>query len=223
MIEVPIDARVECTDGHAGSSTHVIIDPTSNKVTHFVVSDDELVAGHSYLVPVDLVTETRHDVIKLSCTLKELAQLEQFTEVHYVPNPESMTGYPADSVYLSPYVSPLDTGYLPVEVERVPLGELAVRRGAVVEAKDGFVGHLGEFLLDPDTGQVTHLVLQEGHFLGKREVTLPISAVDQTLENTIYLKLDKNEIQKLPAVPVKRDYGKVIRNLMKRRKGKPQN
>lgn len=207
MIEVPIDARVGCIDGRAGTSTHVIFDPISKKITHFVVSDDEPVVPHSYLVPVDLVTQTRHDEIKLACTLAELAQLEQFTEVQYVPNPDPGPGYPADSVYLAPYVSPLDIGYLPVEVERVPLGELAVRRGAVVEAKDGFVGHLGEFLLDPDTGQVTHLVLQEGHLWGRREVTLPISAIDQALENTIYLKLDKRAVEKLPAIPFKRDYG----------------
>lgn len=208
MIEVPIDARVECADGRAGTSTHIIIDPISKMITHFVVSDDEPVVAHSYLVPIDLVSETRHDIIRLNCTKDELTQLEQFTEVHYVPNPDPEPGYPADAVYLAPYVSPLDLGYLPVEVERVPMGELAVRRGAVVEAKDGYVGHLGEFLVDPDSGQVTHLVLQEGHAWGKREVTLPVSVIDQALENTIYLKLDKEAVGKLPAVPLKRDYGR---------------
>jgi uncharacterized membrane protein len=85
---------------------------------------------------------------------------------------------------------------------------MAVRRGAVIEATDGFVGHLGEFLVDPESGQLTHLVLQEGHNWEKREISLPLSVVDQALENTIYLKLDKAGVAKLPAIPLKRDYGK---------------
>jgi sporulation protein YlmC with PRC-barrel domain len=208
MKEMPINVNVECSDGQAGTSTHVIFDPATMKITHVVVTDNKPVVEHSYLVPMDSVVETRHDVIKLDCTLAELAQMEPFIDVHYIENPGPELGYPADSVYLAPYVSPLDMDYLPVEVERIPMGELAVRRGAVVEATDGYVGKLGEFLLDPDSGQVTHLVLQEGHGFGKREITLPISAIDRTLENTIYLKLDKSGIAQLPSIPIQRDYGK---------------
>lgn len=208
MIKVPIDVKVECTDGRVGTSTHVIINPTTKTITHFVVSDNEPVVAHNYLVPVESIRESRHDVIRLNCTVEELSQMEQFTEVHYIANPEPEPGYPADAVYLAPFVAPLDSSYLTVEVERVPMGEMAIRRGAVIEATDGFVGHLGEFLVDPESGQLTHLVLQEGHSWGKREVTLPLSVVDQALENTIYLKLDKASVAKLPAIPLKRDYGK---------------
>ncbi len=208
MIEVPIDVQVECTNGRVGTLTHVIINPTTKTITHFVVSDNEQVVAHSYLVPVESISETRHDVIRLNVTIEELSQMDQFTEVHYIANPDPEPGYPADAVYLAPYVSPLESGYLSVEVERIPVGEMAVRRGAVIEATDGFVGHLGEFLLDPESGQLTHLVLQEGHSWGKREITLPVSIVDQALENTIYLKLDKAGVAKLPAIPLKRDYGK---------------
>jgi len=179
MIEVPIDVKVECTDGHGGTSTHVIINPTTKSITHFVVADNEPVVAHSYLVPVESISETRHDVIRLNCTIEQLSQMEQFAELHYIANPDQEAGYPADAVYLSPYVSPLDSGYLSVEVERIPVGEMAIRRGAVVEATDGFVGYLGEFLVDPESGQLTHLVLQEGHGWGKREVTLPLSVIDE--------------------------------------------
>jgi len=139
MIEVPIDVKVKCTDGRAGTSTHVIINPTTKTITHYVVSDNEPVVAHSYLVPVESISETRHDLIRLHCTIEELSRMEQFTEVHYIANPEPEPGYPADAVYLAPYVSPIDTDYLSVEVERVPEGELAIRRGAVIEATDGRV------------------------------------------------------------------------------------
>lgn len=79
---------------------------------------------------------------------------------------------------------------------------------ANVEATDGHVGNVGELVTDPDSGQVTHLVLQEGHGLGKREVTLPLSAVERVKGDTVYLKLDKEAVKQLPSLPVQRRSGK---------------
>ena len=207
MREIPLDAQVHCRDGQAGKSTHIIMDPTSSRITHFVVADDEPVVKQHYLVPIELIAKTTRDAIYLDCTKEELAQQEPFVEMRYVENPGIEAGYPADSVYLSPYVSPLDLAYVPVEVERIPMGKVALHRGAVVEASDGYIGRLGELLLDPESGAITHFILQKGHAWGKKEVALPVSAVDETLENTIVLKLDKESIGRLPAIPVKRDYG----------------
>ncbi len=50
-----------------------------------------------------------------------------------------------------------------VEYERIPPGELAVRRGARVETTDGHAGRVDEFLVNPADGYITHLVLREGH------------------------------------------------------------
>jgi uncharacterized membrane protein len=75
---------------------------------------------------------------------------------------------------------------------------------ARVEATDGAVGQVDELVKDPESGDLTHLVLLEGHVFGKTQVTLPISAVDRVEEDTVYLKLDKDGIKRLPAVPVKK-------------------
>lgn len=206
MIEIPMDANVECSDGHAGRSSHVIIDPVKRTVTHFVVTDDEPMAPNSWLVPIDRAVATGHESIKLDCTLEELATMEPFLEVEFLKHDSSEADYPADAVYLSPYVTPLRTDYVSVETERVPPGELAVRRGAQVEATDGTVGVLGEFLIDPASGHVTHFVLQEGHLWGKKEVTVPVSAIDRSLESTIFLKLDRDGVERMPAIPVQRHY-----------------
>jgi uncharacterized membrane protein len=206
MIEIPVDATVECADGHAGRSSHVIIDPVKRIVTHFVVTDDDPVTPHSWLVPIDQVSATSHKSIKLACTLEELAAMEPFLDVHFLKSDTAEEDYPADAIFLSPYVTPLRTDYVSVETEHIPQGELAIRRGATVEATDGKVGVLGEFLIDPDSGHVTHFVLQEGHLWGKKEVTVPVSAIDRTLESTVFLKLNRSAIDKLPAVPLQRHY-----------------
>jgi uncharacterized membrane protein len=152
---------------------------------------------------------TSAHLIRLNFTLTKLKEMEPFREVHFIQPEKAEPGIPADSYYLSPYVSPVDLDTVPVEVERIPVGELAIRRGTRVEATDGEVGVIGEFLVDEKSGAVTHLVLQEGHLWGKRELTLPLSAVDRTVEDTIYLKLDKKAIAKLPSIPVHRGHSKL--------------
>lgn len=209
MVKIPISAPVECTDGKVGISTHVIIDPTSRKITHIVVSDEKAIGARNWLVSVDLVTESAHDLIHLSCTKNELASMDPFEDLHYVEVSHEEAGYPADAYYLSPYVSPLRTDYVPVAVERIPQGELAIRRGALIEASDGYIGRLGEFLVDPESGEITHLILEEGHMWGKQEITIPLSAIDHSVENTIFLSLDKKEVSYLPTIPLRRHYGKL--------------
>ena len=46
--------------------------------------------------------------------------------------------------------------------------------GASVEATDGQVGRVQEFVIDPQNNRVTHLVLHEGHLWGKKDVTIPL-------------------------------------------------
>lgn len=208
MVEIPINAVVECTDGRVGISTHVIIDPTARKITHLVVSNEEAIGARNWLVSMDVVSESTHDLILLSCTKEELTSMEPFDELHYIEVSHDEADYPADAYYLSPFVSPLRTDYVPVAVERIPQGELAIRRGALIEATDGYVGRAGEFLIDPESGEITHLILEEGHLWGKQEITIPFSAIDYSADNTIFLKLDKKEISYLPTIPLRRHYRK---------------
>jgi uncharacterized membrane protein len=147
----------------------------------------------------------------LRCTKNELAAMEAFVELHYIKSepldPEEVT---ASQVFMMPYTTPLDAGYIPAEVERIPPGELAVRRGTQMEASDGHIGKVGELAVEPDGGHVTHLILLRGHLWGKKEIAVPISAIDRVDEDTVYLKLDKHAVGLLPALPVRRHYGRDI-------------
>ena len=57
---------------------------------------------------------------------------------------------------------------------------------------------------DPGDGHITHLVLREGHFWDKKDVTIPVSEIDRLDEDEVFLKLDRRAIEKLPAIPVRR-------------------
>jgi uncharacterized membrane protein len=202
MMEIPLDAEVECRERACGRSTYVIINPVNQEVTHLVVEEKR--SPHTErLVSIDQVGSTTRDSVRLRCTRDELAKLDPFVSTefvwserrHYIDGPYGMW----------PYVVP-ETIRVPVKHRRVPPGELAVRRGAHVRATDGDVGRVGEFLVDPTNGRIRHLVLREGHPWGRRDVTIPISQIDQVLEGTVYLKLDKRTVKSLFPVPVRRRY-----------------
>jgi len=100
---------------------------------------------------------------------------------------------------------PMPDGYASaVPVEDIPYGELAIRRGAHVEAADGRIGRVDEFLVNPKNSNITHLVLREGHLWGQKDVTIPISEIDHIEEDVVYLKLDKHTIEHMPSIPIKR-------------------
>ncbi|MBE2223802.1 MAG: PRC-barrel domain containing protein [Anaerolineae bacterium] len=203
MKDIPLKAKVICGDGHGGSVTAVIVNPVAEEMTHIVVQDEHL-ADH--LVPLALVAETSEKEIQLTCTKAELEMLPAFTEKHFMPvAPEEYAMYQGGR-WMSPYVVPLDTMTVPVDEENVPPGELAIHRGTDISATDGHVGVLDEFIINPENGHVTHFVLRKGHLWGKHEIAIPLSAIDHTEYDTVYLNIDKDAVKALPPVSVKRNY-----------------
>jgi len=106
--------------------------------------------------------------------------------------------------YYWPYSGFKRTVNVPVEHRQIPQGELAVRRGTRVEATDGYVGHVDEFVVNPENGHITHLVMREGHLWGKKDVIIPLSAMGDTRKDTVFLKLDKHQVESLPTFPLQR-------------------
>ena len=211
-VEIPVsaDAEVECTDGPGGRCTNVVIDPVVEQVMHIVVREHR--PPHSErLVPMGQIAQTTPEVIHLSCTQDDLAAMDAFVEQEYVkitvPAFQNRQGYVSMGTYAYPYltVPGMDVNVLQ-EHEHVPAGELAVRRGATVEATDGYVGRVDEFLVDPANGHITHLVLHEGHLWGQKDVTVPVSQIGRYEEGRVYLQLDKRAIELLPPITVHRPW-----------------
>jgi uncharacterized protein YrrD len=202
-MDVPINAEVNCVDGPCGSSMCIIIDPVKDQVTHLVVRENGLFETQR-MVPIDQIIESNPHFIRLYCTREELEHMPPFVETEFIPS--SISGVGADPTMLWPYSTP-EFGYITLEHDRVPPNELAIHRGAIVEALDGRVGMVDEFLVDPVGGGITHLVLREGHLWGQKDVTIPISQIDSLEENIVHLKLDKKSIAALPSIPIQRNAG----------------
>src|SRR6202044_2746028 len=80
---------------------------------------------------------------------------------------------PADLIDVGP--QPVHRRVITEDV--VPDGEVQFRRGDRVHAVDGEIGRVGGFLADSGDDRITHVLLQEGHLWGRKEVAIPISAV----------------------------------------------
>jgi sporulation protein YlmC with PRC-barrel domain len=83
--------------------------------------------------------------------------------------------------------------------DRVPEGDVEVRRGERVHATDGEIGRVHGFVIDPDDHHLTHVLLDEGHLWGKRTIAIPISAV-KDVSDGVCLSITKAEVGDLPPV-----------------------
>lgn len=220
-MRLELGSSVKCTDGPFGKLADVVIDPTKRRVTHLVVEphDDH---GKARLVPIDLASadEGEPPAIIVRCSLEDANQLEPVEEYAYLRLGESPDLEPGweigvESVLAEPYYvygggpgyETLPAGYDPhvsVTYDRIPKGEVEIRRASEVTSADGHgLGKVDGFLVDDDDA-ITHFVLERGHLWGRREVTVPINAVAHVDTDAVTLTLTKDEVGELPSVPVHR-------------------
>ena len=198
-IEIPVNAEVRASDGPYGRSVCLIVEPLREKVTHLVVQEDAYPQTQR-LVPINLVEVVSSGHVNLKCTAAQLNQMDNFVDTEFIPSDPAL-----GPLLVWPYVEPA-IGPILIEHEKVPAGEVAVRRGSRVHATDGLVGRVDELMLDRASGKITHLVLREGHLWGQKDVSIPVSKIRSLDPDGIQLELSKKEIEALPEIPIRRTY-----------------
>jgi sporulation protein YlmC with PRC-barrel domain len=200
-MDIRLNVDVHCVDGRCGRSTYIILNPVTERLTHLVVKE-QWPSRVERLVPIDWVAITTRDVIVLNKAREEFTQLEEFTQTEFVyRDVPHLTSDPKVTMFW-PYVAS-SKQVVDQEVRRIPYDELAVKRGTAVQATDGKVGSVDEFVVDTEDSQISHLVLREGNLLSAKEVIIPISYIDFLGEEGVYLNVDKKTIKALPSIPVK--------------------
>jgi sporulation protein YlmC with PRC-barrel domain len=206
--EYTIGAEVTCSDGVCGHLSRVVVDPVARALTHLVVEPKNR-RGLDRLVPIDLVDATAGE-IRLQCSAADFNALEDAEEARFLADAGEQLGYGAGEAYSWPYYG-LGTGmggmgamglaYTPQLIyDRVPVGEVEVCRGEHVHATDGDIGRIQGLVIDPKDHHVTHVLLQEGHLWGKKEIAIPIGAVTDVTADGVRLNLTKDEVRDLPPV-----------------------
>ncbi len=206
-----IGAPVACADGPCGEVSRLVVDPSRREITHLVV---EPYHRHALarLVPATMVDAAGAEV-RLNCSLAAFKALQYAQETEFLApgNPWATTGYPnldvdfpgaslpGSGMMLWPYYRPAPTR---LEHERVPAGDVEIRRGEHIHAADGLIGKVQGLIVDPADRQVTHVLVQEGHFWGTKDVAIPIGAVTSIGEDGVHVSLSKAAIGDLPDMEV---------------------
>jgi hypothetical protein len=109
-----------------------------------------------------------------------------------------------------PYYQGLDTQaiepdpHVMVGYDRVPKGEVEIRRASDVTSSDGaHLGHVDGFVVGDDA-RISHMVLERGHLWGRREIAIPIGAVARVETDLVVLALSRREVAALPSHRVRR-------------------
>lgn len=220
-IDFVIGSPVSCEDCECGTLARVVVNPVTRSLTHLVV---EPAHGRSFgrLVPIELVGSA-DGTVHLTCTREHFNTLEEAEETDFLSGAGGEWGYEQGQMLSFPFfglgmggMGGLGMGGLgatapgtplprqTVTYDKVPLGEVEVRRGEHVEATDGRIGQVQGLVVDPADHHVTHFLLEEGHLWGKKQVAIPIGAVTRVEDDVVRLKLSKDEVRDLPAVDVSR-------------------
>ncbi len=201
-------------DREVGRISHVVMNPSSGKVTHVVVRQG-FIFTEDKVIPIELFKQTTQDRATLYETSEKLEALPNFEETEYIPaevaeevgvpaptNPAvgSYFWYPSGAY---PFAGPLGTPYteqryVPVTEKNIPENTIALKEGAsVYSADDQHVGNIVNVIVDPDTEFATHLVISQG-ILFKSKKVVPAFWVKHTLEDEVYLTVTAHFLEDLP-------------------------
>jgi len=199
-----IGAEVSCADGACGKLSRVVVDPVARVVTHLIVEPRR---GHepARLVPLGLVDSAAGE-IQLNCTSAEFDVLDPAEETRFITDDMDVPNYRPTDVVFWPHYGYRGAGGDLVTSDTIPVGEVEVQRGDHVHASDGHIGQVEGLVVDPGSHRVTHVLLQEGHLWGRKDVAIPISTVTRVTDR-IEVSLSKQQVQDLPPVDIDRPRG----------------
>jgi len=202
-MDIPINAAVVCKSELCGKSTSLIINPVTEQITHVVVEEKDF-PSIKRLVPVKEIFESTANLIQLRTSKQKFMQMEPFQETDFIYSGYMESSLPYEVPYLVWPYTLYEDGPIQLSHQNMPAGEIEIRRGSKVFASDGKVGQVDEFLINPKNNEITHLIMREGHLWGKKDITIPVSEIKKITEDAVHLKLDKESIEKLPAISVSR-------------------
>jgi hypothetical protein len=198
---------VSCTDGAIGRLTDFVVDPRPHRITHLVVQPKHAPAK-ARLVPIELA-RAGEGGIQLECAMAEVWQLPPVREVAsfqlgQFPTADSDSDVGIQDVSVLPYFGPGGGGVdcqtdpapeMLMTYDRVPKGEVEVRRQSSVVTADGHhAGHVDGFVVKGDA--ITHIVVQRDRLWRRRTRSIPIEAVAALRTDEVTLRLSASDLKR---------------------------
>lgn len=118
-MDIPLNAKVYCTNGIFGRSTRVILNPKDKKISHIVVKEDR--KPHlERNVPTRMVQQASPQEIQLNCTQEKAQKTETFIAIEYVPVSGAAYGQTDLKLWPQHQVKAQQEKYYKLEYERIP-------------------------------------------------------------------------------------------------------
>jgi sporulation protein YlmC with PRC-barrel domain len=207
-MRLELGAPVYGVDGELGVLADLVVDPRLRRVTHLVVEPRHH-SALARLVPIEraIHEDVSDGRLSLLCSANELRQLPEVHELAYgrladfpVEDPDWEVGIaevlalPAEDIPgLGP--EPAVTPPPALIYDRIPKGEVELRRGSPVLAADGRrVGRVAE-LVAGEGDRITALVLRRHWFQRPRRLTIPAGAVARVETDALRLRVTKRELR----------------------------
>ena len=208
-MRLELGRSVQLADGAAQELVDVVIDSESKRVTHLVVQPRDH-GEEARLVPVGLAEEPGGGAeLSLRCTAKDLERFDlvhEFELLHAGERPKEDPKWDVgvEDIVVTPTYAPTAFGEyagagagdseVSISYDRVPKGEIELRRASSVYSSDGH--HMGslEGVVVADDDRLTELFLQRGHLWWKRELAIPAEAISKFESDLVELSLKKDEI-----------------------------
>lgn len=203
MHELPFDAKVSCTDGRGGTSVAVTLHPVTRIISNLIVDDGR---GNQRIVDLKVIDKTGDDEIWLNCTEEQLDEMDLFQVTEFVKRAPQQTGDWSeeegeweDGLDVSQFER--TTPGMPIVVERVPEGEIAFHRGTDIQATDEHIGVVEKLIVKAEGGLISHITVEKGHLWGKKELMIPLTAVESVDYDSVYLNVDKAAVEGFAELP----------------------
>ena len=204
-----LGSTVRCADGPARVLADIVVDAAGKRVTHVVVEPE----GHreaARLVSLELAREEDDGGVTLRCTAEALEAFEPVRTYAYLPageRPDAGGDWSVgvEDVLVVPGYAPLDLTEpeldpnVNVLFDRVPRGEVELRpSSSVYSADEHRVGSVRALDVDP-LGKIRTLTVLTGHLWRKRELDVPVDALQELETDLVTLRVAKRELRGLPS------------------------
>lgn len=197
-----------------GRISRVVINPLGREVTHLVI-EEQGVPAREKLVSLDLIARSSEEQAVLIDEVSS-EELPPYQETHYVPLTKkeaeraNIPDIHARPVYFYPPLGEAWQGepyppdfpeqpYVAKTERNLPEERVPLQKGSRVVSLEGeHLGEVEQLFTDPETGQVTHVLISEGAFLNEQKL-VPAPWVGTIGEDQVELKVSSDLLDGLPS------------------------
>ncbi|MEI2611025.1 MAG: hypothetical protein V9G20_20530 [Candidatus Promineifilaceae bacterium] len=184
MYELNMGATVHCTDGQCGHLTKLVLEPDTYIVTHIVV-EEGLLFKRARAFPISVVKRTAVQDIYLSISAEQMSNFPEYHE-DIVERPDPVRGGET-LLDAGPYMTVSSTPIIRQKVRQgIPADSTVIERGTVVQNPQGADGKLDSVVIEPESGQITQLVMHQGIIFTEQKL-IPVANVRHIGERSIDL------------------------------------